>query len=328
MRVGLVERAMRGDEEAFSSLAAESVDRCYALAYRILRDSHRAQDATQQALLGAWRDLPTLKDAVPLRRLAVQADRQRLLHRGAIAPALDDADPGDRTQPSLTPSPTSPAPWRRATSSKRAFRTLSPERRAIVVLHHHLGFPLTEIAETLGIPVGTARSRLHYAVRQLRAALAEDVLTECHVRGAIGMSSDFRPRLRPARLPTGWKKTPISRRPMVLETVVAAVPSISQRRTSAHATGGFPTMLRLAGGGVAAIAFTATALGTCCSPRQSSPGPPMRRRRPRRPYRRRRPRGPVARLQAAAERQRCPSRVTGPPDDAIRDASGPRRSIR
>src|SRR6185295_1633917 len=52
-----------------------------------------------------------------------------------------------------------------------AFRRLSPEQRAVVVLHHHLGYPLTEIAATLGIPEGTARSRLHHAVRQLRAAL-------------------------------------------------------------------------------------------------------------------------------------------------------------
>ena len=62
MRDRLVERAMRGDQEAFASLAADSVDGCYRLAYRILRDPHRAQDATQQALLGAWRDLPSLRD--------------------------------------------------------------------------------------------------------------------------------------------------------------------------------------------------------------------------------------------------------------------------
>jgi len=62
MQVELVERASRGDREAFASLAADSADRCYALAYRILRDPHRAQDATQQALLGAWRDLPTLRE--------------------------------------------------------------------------------------------------------------------------------------------------------------------------------------------------------------------------------------------------------------------------
>ena len=54
---------------------------------------------------------------------------------------------------------------------EHAFRQLSPEQRAVVVLHHHLGYPLTEIAATLGIPEGTARSRLHYAVRQLRIAL-------------------------------------------------------------------------------------------------------------------------------------------------------------
>lgn len=62
MRVDLVERAQRGDEEAFASLAAASVDRCYALACRILRDTHRAEDATQQALVGAWRDLARLQD--------------------------------------------------------------------------------------------------------------------------------------------------------------------------------------------------------------------------------------------------------------------------
>jgi RNA polymerase sigma-70 factor (ECF subfamily) len=57
---------------------------------------------------------------------------------------------------------------------ERGFRRLSPDQRAVVVLHHYLGYPLTEIAETLGIPVGTARSRLHYATRQLRAAIESD----------------------------------------------------------------------------------------------------------------------------------------------------------
>jgi RNA polymerase sigma-70 factor (ECF subfamily) len=173
MRQQLVERAMRGDEEAFSSLAADSVDRCYALAYRILRDSHRAQDATQQALLGAWRDLPTLKDASRfdawLYKLTVNACYiEARSHRRWTA----------RIRLITTTQPETEADVARSVANRDelegAFRTLSPERRSIVVLHHHLGFSLTEIAETLGIPVGTARSRLHYAVRQLRAALSEE----------------------------------------------------------------------------------------------------------------------------------------------------------
>ncbi len=63
MQAELVERAKGGDKDAFASLVSSSIDGCYALAYRILRDPHRAQDATQQALLGAWRDLPTLRDS-------------------------------------------------------------------------------------------------------------------------------------------------------------------------------------------------------------------------------------------------------------------------
>jgi RNA polymerase sigma-70 factor (ECF subfamily) len=65
-----------------------------------------------------------------------------------------------------------------------AFRRLTPDQRAVVVLHHHLGYPLTEIAATLGIPAGTARSRLHHAVRQLRAALDD---------GRCLMTSEERP---------------------------------------------------------------------------------------------------------------------------------------
>ena len=62
MQRDLVERAAQGDQTAFADLATEHVDRCYAIAYRILREAERAQDATQQALLSAWRDLSTLRD--------------------------------------------------------------------------------------------------------------------------------------------------------------------------------------------------------------------------------------------------------------------------
>jgi RNA polymerase sigma-70 factor (ECF subfamily) len=172
MQVELVERAMAGDRDAFGSLAASHVDRCYGLAYRILRDPHHAQDATQQALLGAWRDLPTLRDperfGAWLHRLVVNAcyaearGERRWVARVRVITPHASIDPdvarsvADRDE------------------LEGAFRGLSPEQRAVVVLHHHLGYPLTEIAATLGIPEGTARSRLHYAVRQLRAALDAD----------------------------------------------------------------------------------------------------------------------------------------------------------
>jgi RNA polymerase sigma-70 factor, ECF subfamily len=169
MQAELVERARRGDQEAFGSLAAASVDRCYALAYRILRDPHRAQDATQQALLGAWRDLPRLREPelfdAWLRRLVVNA---------CYAEARGERRHAARVRIMSLDTPTDPDVARSVAARdelEHAFRRLTPEHRAVVVLHHHLGYPLTEIAETLGIPVGTARSRLHYAVRQLRAVL-------------------------------------------------------------------------------------------------------------------------------------------------------------
>ena len=63
MRTRLVERAREGDDGAFSELVDLDGDLCYAVAYRILRDVERAQDAVQQAFLIAWRELPRLRDA-------------------------------------------------------------------------------------------------------------------------------------------------------------------------------------------------------------------------------------------------------------------------
>jgi len=172
MQTELVERARRGDQEAFSALAADRIDACYALAFRILRDPHRAQDATQQALLGAWRDLPSLRD--PER---FDAWLRRLVVNACYVEARGDRRWTARIRVIPMDLPVSPDVARGVVARDeldQAFRRLTPEQRAVVVLHHHLGYPLTEIAETLGIPVGTARSRLHYAVRQLRAVLDAD----------------------------------------------------------------------------------------------------------------------------------------------------------
>ena len=169
MQVELVRRAIGGDHEAFGSLAASHADRCYGLAYRILRDHHSAQEATQQAMLGAWRDLPRLRDPERfdawLHRLVVNAcyAEARGERRWTARVRLLAADPP------VTPDVARSVATRDDLDS--AFRCLTPEQRAVVVLHHHLGYPLTEIAATLGIPEGTARSRLHYAVRQLRTVL-------------------------------------------------------------------------------------------------------------------------------------------------------------
>jgi RNA polymerase sigma factor (sigma-70 family) len=171
MREQLVDRAMRGDREAFTSLAREQADRCYAVAYRILRDQHRAQDAVQQALLGAWRDLPTLRD--PNR---FDAWLLKLVVNACYVEARGERRWSARMRVIPLDFPVEPDPARAVAARdelESAFRRLTAAQRTVVVLHHHLGYPLTEIAATLGIPEGTARSRLHYAVRQLRAALEE-----------------------------------------------------------------------------------------------------------------------------------------------------------
>jgi RNA polymerase sigma-70 factor (ECF subfamily) len=169
MQAELVQRAKGGDHDAFESIVASSIDRCYALAYRILRDPHRAQDATQQALLGAWRDLPSLRDVERF-----DAWLHRLVVHACYAEARSERRHVARVRiVHIEPSSSSDVARSVATRDdlEHAFRQLSPEQRAVVVLHHHQGYPLTEIAATLGIPVGTARSRLHSAVRQLRTVL-------------------------------------------------------------------------------------------------------------------------------------------------------------
>jgi len=172
MDTELVVRAQRGDEGAFTSLAVAVGDRLHAVAHRILRDTDLAEDATQQALLNVWRDLPQLRD--PAR---FEAWSYRLLVRACYAE-------GRRTRrwaPNLRLLPADEPMGADGLSMvvdrdqlERGFRRLSIEHRAVVVLHHYLDMPLDQVAETLGVPVGTVRSRLHYAMQGLRAALDAD----------------------------------------------------------------------------------------------------------------------------------------------------------
>ena len=172
MDTSLVTRAQRGDEEAFASLAVAVGDRLHAVAHRILRDIDLAEDATQQALLAIWRDLPQLRD--PAR---FDAWSYRLLVRACYAE-------GHRTRqwtPNLRLLQAEEPMQADGTSLvvdrdqlERGFRRLSIDHRAVVVLHHYLDMPLDRVAESLGVPIGTVRSRLHYAMRGLRAALDAD----------------------------------------------------------------------------------------------------------------------------------------------------------
>ncbi|MBI2777079.1 MAG: sigma-70 family RNA polymerase sigma factor [Chloroflexi bacterium] len=172
MDTELVTRAQRGDEGAFTSLAVAVGDRLHAVAFRILRDTDLAEDATQQALLNVWRDLPQLRD--PAR---FDAWSYRLLVRACYAE-------GRRTRRWTPNMRLLPADEPMAADGlslvvdrdqlERGFRRLSIDHRAVVVLHHYLDLPLSEVAEALGVPEGTVRSRLHYAMRGLRAALDAD----------------------------------------------------------------------------------------------------------------------------------------------------------
>ena len=173
MQRTLVEEAGRGDEEAFASLARASADRLMAIAFRILRDVGRAEDATQAALLSAWRQLPNLRDPDKfdawLRRLLVnacyvEARRERQWTRSIRVLAVDDR--------SSSPDGTGDVALRDAFD--RVFRRLPADQRVVFVYRHYLGFDLQEIADELAVPLGTVKSRLHYATHAMRSALAED----------------------------------------------------------------------------------------------------------------------------------------------------------
>ena len=165
----LVEQARHGDREAFAVLVHQVSDSLYSVAYRILRDTGLAEDALQNALVLAWRRLPKLRDS----------DRfEAWIHRILVHACYDESQRNRSWRSNVTVLPLE-GPGRADESSsiadrdelERAYRQLTVEQRAVFVLHHYLGLPLVEVAELLGIPAGTARSRLHYAIAGLRATL-------------------------------------------------------------------------------------------------------------------------------------------------------------
>jgi len=179
----LVELARSGDHEAFASLVRDAAVRLDGAARLILRDPESARDAVQDALIRAWRDLSGLRDP----------DRfDAWLHRLTVNACLDIARRRRRRafEVELTPlhGPTS-LDTADAFADREllgeSLRRLNPEWRAIVVMHYYLGMPLPEVANALGIPLGTAKSRLHRAVENMRS----DVIAHAPATMVVGGAS-------------------------------------------------------------------------------------------------------------------------------------------
>jgi RNA polymerase sigma-70 factor (ECF subfamily) len=170
-----VEQARRGDEEAFAALVREVGGRCIFIAHRILRDADLAEDAVQVAFVQVWRELPALRDVdrfeawlhrILVRACYAEARRGRRFPTGVVLLENDAPIAGDdylsihdRDQ------------------LDRGFRRLPPEQRAVLVFHVALGLTIPEVADHLDIPLGTAKSRLTYAISAIRAALEADART-------------------------------------------------------------------------------------------------------------------------------------------------------
>jgi RNA polymerase sigma-70 factor (ECF subfamily) len=168
----LIEAAQRGDQAAFVDLIRVRGGRLFAIAHRILRDVDRAEDALQEALVIAWRDLPSLRD--PDR---FDAWVHRLLTRVCIADADRERKRISNLYVLQVDEPAAPDDLLTIADRDqldRGFRRLTPEERAILVLRHYVGYEPSEIADVLGLPAGTVRSRLHHAHRAMRAALDAD----------------------------------------------------------------------------------------------------------------------------------------------------------
>jgi RNA polymerase sigma-70 factor (ECF subfamily) len=167
----IVDRARDGDFAAYEQLARATADRLYPVAWRILRDRDRADDAVQKTLVAIWRELPRLRDSAAFAswsyRIVVRFCTQELRSSHPYDKDVYELDIGSRPTEGTTMVA-------RRDELARGFQRLSPEHRAVVVLVYYEGLTMDEAAAVLDIAPGTVASRLHYALRTLRAALEAD----------------------------------------------------------------------------------------------------------------------------------------------------------
>jgi RNA polymerase sigma-70 factor, ECF subfamily len=173
VQADIVERARNGDHDAFALVAGASIDRLYRLARMIVRDPDLAEDVVQDTLLEAWRSLPGLRDAERfepwinrlLVRAAIRLSRTRRRQHVTELHVIDaDGATRDNTERDLVVRDL----------LDRGFDRLPADERALLVLRHYLDLPVAEIADLVGIPEGTVKSRVHRATQRMRALLDAD----------------------------------------------------------------------------------------------------------------------------------------------------------
>ena len=174
---GLILRAQAGDADAFTRLIERRQDALYRTAWAILREDADARDGLQEACVSAWRELPRLRDVdrfdAWLTRIIVNRCRTMLRARRRHRVRQIDIDIADES--GMAPiGPEEGDALAEREAIQRAFRHLSPDQRAVIVLYYLEERSIREVGAVLGAPEGTVKWRLFRA----RAALAKALTRE------------------------------------------------------------------------------------------------------------------------------------------------------
>ncbi|MFL5799274.1 MAG: RNA polymerase sigma factor [Actinomycetota bacterium] len=188
----LIDRHLHGDPAAFSSLVRRHERRVYNLCYRMLGKEEDARDAAQDAFLTALRKLSSFRGEALfttwLHRVTVNACYDAL-RRKRREPVLEPTRDEDEPEPAGPTSPDHADSAVAAVDVQRALVQVPQEFRAVLILHDVQDLPYDDIAEALGIPVGTVKSRLHRG----RVALAELLGEPERGRGGPGRAVPLAP---------------------------------------------------------------------------------------------------------------------------------------